>query len=74
MKQEMVMISRPLIEEIIVQLDRSAHFCENARGMTDEDLRAGFRATEPTEFYSGASGYARATMRDVVQTLESHLN
>jgi hypothetical protein len=74
MKQEMVMISRPLVEQLIVQLDRSAHFCENARSMTDTDLRADFRATEPTEYYSGASGYARATMRDVVQVLETHLN
>ena len=28
---------------------------------------------EPTEFYSGASGYAGATMRDVIQQLESYL-
>lgn len=74
MKQEMVMISRPLVEQLIVQLDRSAYFCENARTMTNDDLRADLRATEPTEFYSGASGYARATMRTVLQALESHLN
>jgi len=74
MEQEMVMISRPLVEQLIVQLDRSAHFCENARGMTDVDLRADFHAIEPTEFYAGASGYARATMRDVLQSLESHLS
>jgi hypothetical protein len=74
MEQQMVLISRPLVEQLIVQLDRSAHFCENARSMTDADLRADFHATEATEFYSGASGYARATMRDVLQTLESHLN
>ena len=74
MKQEMVMISRPLLEQIIVQLDRSSRFCENARGMTDADLRADFHCSKTTEFYSGASGYARSTMRDVLQTLESHLS
>ena len=70
----MIMISRPLIERMILQLDRSARFCENARTMTDEDLHTNLGVTDPTEFYSGAAGYARSCMRDAVQTLESHLN
>ena len=67
----MVLISRPLVEQLIVQLERSSHFCENARSMTKKDMYD--TTAEPTEFYAGASGYARATMRDVLQTLESHL-
>jgi len=28
---------------------------------------------EPTEFYSGASGYAGATLRDCIQQIETYL-
>ena len=71
MEQQMVLISRPLVEQLIVQLERSSNFCEKARSLTKEDMLD--TTAEPTEFYAGASGYARATMRDVLQTLESHL-
>ena len=51
---------------------RAEGYCSKARPvnwpMTDEDLHA-----EPTEFYSGASGYAGGTLRDVIQTLETSL-
>ena len=73
MEQEMVMISRALVEKLILQLDRSATLCENARPMTDEDLRTDFRLQDPSQFYSGANGMARVVMRDTLQTLESHL-
>ena len=65
------MISRPLVEQLIVQLERSSKFCENARSLTKEDMYD--TTIEPTQTYAGASGYARATMRDVLQTLESAL-
>lgn len=68
----MVRISRPLVEQLINQLDRSARFCENARSFTKDDMYD--TKAEPTEFYAGSSGYARATMRDILQTLESHLD
>tara|TARA_R100001198_G_scaffold86947_1_gene61822 strand:+ start:603 stop:821 length:219 start_codon:yes stop_codon:yes gene_type:complete len=72
MEQEMIRISRPLVEQLIDQLDRSATFCEKARSFTQDDMYD--TQADATEFYAGSSGYARATMRDILQTLESHLN
>ena len=72
MEQQMVMISRGEVEHLIKMAVRAEGFCLNARPVsypqTQEDLFA-----EPTEFYSGASGYARATLREVIQSLESAL-
>ena len=48
------------------------HYCRRARSAfpfnADTDITA-----EPTEFYSGASGYAGATLRNVIQSIESVL-
>jgi len=53
-------------------MQRAEGYCRKARPtsypQTNEDLFA-----EPTAFYSGASGYAGATLREAIQTLESHL-
>ena len=43
MQPEMVRISRDVVERMILQLDRSATLCENARSMSDEDLRTDLR-------------------------------
>ena len=67
MQQEMVVISKPMVELMLVQLHRAEHYCSNAQSIHSiDDLLA-----EPTASYAGASGYAGATMRDVIQTLES---
>ena len=72
METQYVLISREQVQHMITMLERSAGYCAKARPvsypMSTEDLHA-----EPTEFYSGASGYAGATMRDVLQALESSL-
>jgi len=69
---EMVSLPRVQIDQILIQMQRAETFCRKARSASRhpdmEELMA-----EPTEFYSGASGYAGATMRDVIQQLESHL-
>ena len=51
-------------------LEKARGYCLNARpaDFSPEGLRA-----EPTEFYSGASGYARATMGLVIEALERHI-
>tara|TARA_X000001382_G_scaffold33226_1_gene21835 strand:- start:61 stop:279 length:219 start_codon:yes stop_codon:yes gene_type:complete len=72
MEPEMIRISRPLVEKLIMQLDESATYCEKARFLTKYELY--HTKTEPTESVIGANGFARATMRDILQTLESHLN
>ena len=68
----MILISRAEVEHLIKMATRAEGFCRNARPVSwpqsKEDLFA-----EPTEFYSGASGYARATLREVIQSLESAL-
>jgi len=72
METKYVLISREQVQSMIAMLERSEGYCRHARPasypMSQADLFA-----EPTEFYSGASGYAGATMRDVLQTLESSL-
>ena len=69
----MILISRGNVERLIRMCSRAESYCSKARPvtwpMTTEDLHA-----EPTEFYSGASGYAGGTLRDVIQTLESTLD
>jgi len=72
MEQQMIMLHRSEVEHLIKMAIRAEGFCQNARPVsypqTQEDLHA-----EPTEFYSGASGYARATLRECIQVLESAL-
>jgi hypothetical protein len=72
MEQQMILISKPDVERILDNLQRAEGYCRRARSSypfnPDTDIYA-----EPTEFYSGASGFAGATMRDAIQSLESHL-
>ena len=72
MEQEMILISRGSVERLVRMCIRAEGYCSKARPvnwpMTDEDLHA-----EPTEFYSGASGYARATMGMVIDALERYM-
>ena len=72
MEQQMIMLYRSDVEHMIRMAIRAEGFCRDARPVSypqsDEDLHA-----EPTEFYSGASGYARATLRECIQVLESAL-
>ena len=72
MEQQMVLISRDQVNQMLIMMQRAEGYCRKARPasypQTQEDLFA-----EPTEFYSGASGYAGATLREAIQTLESHL-
>ena len=69
----MVLISKPEVERLLLRLQRAEGYCRNARSSTpfnpDTDIHA-----EPWEFFVGASGFAGMTMRDAIQSLESHLN
>ena len=68
----MVKIDRQLLESILVQMKRAEGYCRSARSTfpfnRDTDITA-----DPTEFYPGASGYAGATLRSVIQSIESSL-
>ena len=67
-----VEIPRTECEQLLTYLRRAQGYCMNARPVTwpqsQEDLHA-----EPTEFYSGATGYARATMGMVIDAFERHM-
>ena len=66
----MILISRDECEYLLTYLRRAQGYCLNARpaDSSPEGLKA-----EPTEYYSGASGYARATMGMVIDALETHM-
>ena len=69
---EMVSIPRIQLDQILIQMQRAEGICRKARPASRHPDKAELMA-EPTTFYSGASGYAGATMRDVIQQIESHL-
>jgi len=68
----MVKIDRGLLETLLLQMKRAEGYCRRARSSypfnSDTDITA-----EPTEFYPGASGYAGATLQNVIQSIESFL-
>ena len=69
----MILISRAEIEDILKLLHRSVSYCRNARPSYPFNSKTDIHA-EPTEFYSGASGYAGGTMTHIIMALESHIN
>ena len=71
MEQEMILISRGECERMLRHLTRAEYYCAHARSTQDPTVDINDDATTT---YPGASGYAGATMRDVIQTLESHLD
>ncbi len=71
MEQQMVVISRELVDQMLRSLTRAEYYCAHAVSSLDPDVDPVH--DEPTRCYPGASGYAGATMRDVIQTIESHL-
>ena len=67
---EFVMLSKPLVEQQMIQLKRAIGYCTNARSSFDPSVPLD---AEPTETYPGASGFARATMAELLYQLEAHL-
>ena len=72
MEQRYVQISVHQVNDLLTMLHRAERYCTNARGPSRKPSKKEL-LEEPTAFYSGASGYAGATMRMAIQTLESHL-
>ena len=68
----MVQIDRQELEYLLAQMRRAEGYCRNARPSSrGADLSELYE--EPTNFYSGASGYAGACLQSAIQTLESAL-
>ena len=70
MEQRMVTIPFAECERMLRHLTRAEYYCAHARsvfdpGVTEDD--------DATTTYPGASGYAGATMRDIIQTLETYV-
>lgn len=70
MEQEYIRLPRAECDRIIRHLTRAEYYCAHAKSTLDPDVDPVH--DEPTRTYPGASGYAGATMRDVLQTLESY--
>ena len=68
METQYVLIDKREVEQQIRQLQRAIRYCMDAKPSSCVSLDA-----EPTETYPGASGYALATMKDAVQSLESNV-
>jgi hypothetical protein len=71
MEQEMVLISKEQVSQMLTLLHRAEGYCANAT--STPPINVPIIDEDPTQYYPGASGYAGATMRDVICTLESHL-
>ena len=69
---EMVSIPRVQLDQILIQMQRAEGICRKAQPASRHPDKAELMA-EPTTFYSGATGYAGATMRDVIQQIETYL-
>ena len=68
----MVLISRGQVDHLLRMASRAEGYCRQARSSFPFNAETDIHA-EPTEFYPGASGYAGATLREIIQTLESHI-
>ena len=68
----MVQIDRQELEWLLAQMRRAEGYCRNARPSSrGADINELYE--EPTNFYSGASGYAGSCLRSAIETLESAL-
>lgn len=68
----MILINREEVEGMIRHMNRAINYCENARSSYPFDPQTDIEA-EPTEFYSGASGFALGTLQSVMRQLEYSL-
>ena len=66
----MILISKAQVEQLLLKMTRAEYYCAHAISMHSPEYDDQLDATRT---YPGASGYAGATLRDVIQTLESHL-
>ena len=67
MDQNFVLISRENITTMITMMERAEGYCRNAVPSQIADFN------DATASYPGASGYAGATLRTVIDNLEAHL-
>jgi gluconate kinase len=66
MEQEMIFISKDQAKDLIRIMTRAEYYCSHA--MSTSQLGPN---DEPTCSYAGASGYAKATLREAIQVIET---
>ena len=66
----MTMIPTDELDLIIKYLGRAEYYCSHAKSVHDPDVNP----YDPTYTYPGASGYASATCRTILEMLEAHTN
>ena len=67
MEQEFVLINRENVTNLITMMKRARGYCLNAQSIRTADN------DDATASYPGASGYAGATLGEVISNLEAHL-
>ena len=72
MEQRMIAISLAECERMLRYLTKAEYYCAHATSSFAPGIDPVH--DEPTRTYAGASGFAGATMRDVIQTLESAIS
>ena len=72
MEQQMIAIPLAECERILRYLTKAEYYCAHATSSSDPSVDVVH--DEPTRTYAGASGFAGATMRDIIQTLETHVH
>ena len=71
MEMEMVSLPREQVDQLIRVMGRAEYYCAHAISMHSPEYDEHLDATRT---YPGASGYAGATLRDVIQVLESAID
>ena len=68
----MILISRQQVDYLIRMMGRAEYYCAHAISTFSDEYDE--QHDDPTRTYPGASGYAGATLRDVIRVLESALD
>ena len=68
MEQQMVVLQRSTVDRMIRLMTQAEGYCLNAVSYSECGPH-----DDATRSYAGASGYARATLHEIIQELESAL-
>lgn len=71
MDVDYVLIPRQRVDQLLRLMGRAEYYCSHAISMHSPDYDDELDATRT---YPGASGYAGATLREVIQELESAMD
>ena len=71
MEQQMVLIPKERVDQLLRIMGRAEYYCAHAISMHSPEYSDELDATRT---YPGASGYAGATLREVIQELESAID